>query len=179
MLQINKNKKLARFISMPKLGINSFRNGFTLVELLVGLAIFSSVIVIATSLFVSTFRNQRKSIAILNVQENGRYLMEFIAKEIRMSQIISSDGETFNLDISHPVNGDITYSFSNNHILRNGEIIDSDEVNINGRFFIDGRGADAEQPRVVVVMKLETTGQKIEERATMNLETTLSQRNLD
>jgi len=155
------------------------RAGFTLIELLVGLTIFSLTITAATGLFITAFRNQRKSIAIQNVQDNGRYLLGFLSKEIRMGKITSSDGETFNLSISHPVNGDISYSFSNNHIMRNGEIIDSDEVNVSGRFFIDGRGADIEQPQVAIALEVETTGQKIEEHAKMNLQTTLSQRELD
>ncbi len=155
--------------------------GFTLVELLVGMAVFSLVIGIAVNLFAASLRNQRKSIAIQNVQDNGRYLMSFVAKEVRMSEIRTSDGASAILYIYHSEQGDITYVFTGTQITRNGEAISSDEVQVQGMFYIDGResGGDDEQPRVTIVMKAQTTGAKIEEQAEINLQTTLSQRKLD
>lgn len=154
--------------------------GFTLIELLVGVAIFSLVITVAVSLLTTALRSQRRSLAIQNVQDNGRYLMSFMAKEIRMSEIRTSDGEVLVLDITHPVNGDIDYTFTGTKILRNNQQINSDEVTIEGRFFIDGKTAgDDEQPRVTVVMKIKTIGAETEERTEINLQTTFSQRKLD
>lgn len=158
--------------------------GFTLVELLVGVTVFSLVISIAISLFVSILRDQRHSIAIQNVQDNGRYLIEFIAKEVRMSEIENSDGESSVLNLTHPLHGDVAYSFTGTTITRDDgsgfEQINSDEVQVQGRFFIDGKtGGDDEQPRITIVLKVDTTGTKPEEQAEINLQTTLSQRKLD
>lgn len=156
---------------------NKQNKGFTLVELLVALVVFSLAVTIAISLFASALRSQRKSIAIQNVQDNARYLIGFIAKEIRMSEIKSPDGELFILDINHPDEGDIRYQFTGVEVQRNGEKINSDEVQVDGKFFIDGRSTgDDEQPRLTIVMKVETIGAKAEERAKVNLQTTLSQR---
>ena len=160
------------------------KKGFTLVELLIGMVVFSLAIGIAVNLFAASLRNQRKSIAIQNVQDNGRYLMSFVAKEVRMSEIRTSDGTYAALYMYHPEQGDITYIFTgapNWQITRNGDAISSDEVQVQGVFYIDGResGGDDEQPRATIVMKVETTGAKIEERAEINLQTTLSQRKLD
>ncbi len=163
-----------------KKGLPAGRQGFTLIELLVSITIFSLVISIALGLFTTIIRNQRKSMAIQNVQDNGRYLLGFMAKEIRMSEITSSDGESFSLDISHLEHGDITYLFSGGQILSNAEPINSDEVQVEGKFFVDGKtGGDNKQPRVTVVMKVKTTGIKTKEQAEINLQTTLSQRKLD
>lgn len=157
--------------------IGDKEKAFTLVELLVAVAIFVLTALIAVGLLISVLRGQRKSIAIQNVQDNGRYLIGFMAKEIRMSEIISSDGETTVLNVTEPALGDITYRFTGNDLERNGDKINSDEVRVQGRFFIDGKTAgDDEQPRVAIVMKVETTGAKSEEKAEINLQTTLSSR---
>lgn len=159
---------------------NKDKKGFTLVELIVGVAIFSLVIMVAVSLFTAVLRSQRKSIAIQNIQDNGRYLIGFVAKEIRMSEIRISDGETSILYIYHPEHGDITYEFTGTQITRNNEPINSDEVEVQGTFHVDGRsGGDEEQPRVTIVMRMRTIGTKVEEQARINLQTTLSQRELD
>ncbi len=162
--------------------IGSKKKGFTLIEVLVATTVFSLVIVTAVGLLTAVIRNQRKSIAIQSVQDNGIYLIGFMAKEIRMSEINNSDtigiGDT-TLNITHP-SGNITYTFTGTQILRNSEPINSDEVNVGGKFYIDGKtGGDDEQPRVTIVMKVETTGAKVEEQSEINLQTTLTQRKLD
>jgi len=159
---------------------NKNKKGFTLVELVVGVAIFSLVIMVVVSLFTVALRSQRKSIAIQNIQDNGRYLIGFMAKEVRMSEIRTSDGEISVLYIHHLEHGDIAYEFTGTQITRNNEPINSDEVEVQGIFYVDGgSGEDGEQPRVTIVMKVRTIGTKVEERAEINLQTTLSQRELD
>ena len=178
------------FWKSKKVNLKQARNGagFTLVELIVSVAIFSLVITVASSLFSTVLRSQRKSINVQNIQDNGRYLMNFMAKEIRMSDIENPDSEIPFLNISHSIHGDITYTFTGAtgdpetawKITRNGQAINSNQVWVEGRFFIDGKtGGDDEQPRVTMVMKVGTLGTKIEERAEINLQTTLSQRKLD
>lgn len=154
--------------------------GFTMIELLVGIAVFALAITIALGLLMAGLRSQRKSIAIQNVSDNARYLIGFMAKEIRMSGFNAVDGEITQLNIAHPVNGSVTYRFTGTQILRNNQPINSDEVQIDGRFFIDGKAAgDNQQPKVTIVMKVKTTGTKTEEQAEIKLQTTLSQRELD
>lgn len=172
------NKQNKGFTPTPKFGVSlQSKRGFTLVELLVAFMVFTLAVAAATALFASVLKSQRKSIAIQNAQDNARYLIGFLAKEIRMSEIRSDDGEFLILDVYHPDEEDIRYQFSGGEILRNGEKINSDEVQVDGRFFIDGTGVgDGEQPRVTMVIKVETTGAKAEERAKVNLQTTLSQR---
>ena len=156
------------------------KRGFTLIELLVGVAVFALAITIATGLLMTGFRSQRKSIAIQNVQDNARYLFGFMAKEIRMSVFNAVDGEITQLNITHPVNGSVTYSFTGTQILRNNQPINSDEVQIDGRFFIDGKtSGDNQQPKVTIVMEVTNIGTKTEEQAEIILQTTLSQRELD
>lgn len=152
--------------------------GFTLLELLVGIAIFTLTITTAIGLFITVIESQRKSVAIQNVQENGRFLMWYASKEIRMSTINNSeDGETNTLELTHPDHGNVSYSFTDTgEFLRGGEKLSSDEVYVTGKFLIDGKtSGDNEQPRVTVVIKVQTISTKKEEKAEINLQTTFSQ----
>ena len=165
-------------------GLPAGRQGFTLIELLVGLTVFVLAISIAINLFSFALRIQRRSLAVQGVQDNGRYIISFIAKEIRMSEIRTIDGESSVLDFTHPVNGDIRYSFVDNQLVREDSTttspINSDDVRVSGKFIVNGRTADDnEQPRVTIVIQLETTGSKVEEQAKIDIQTTLTQRNLD
>jgi type II secretory pathway pseudopilin PulG len=56
---------------------------FTLIELLVSLGIIVFVIIIATGIFVYTLGGQQKTTAIINLQQDGQYLISMIAKDVR------------------------------------------------------------------------------------------------
>jgi prepilin-type N-terminal cleavage/methylation domain-containing protein len=60
--------------------------GFSLLEIVVSLAIFLTVIVIVTSFFEMSIRAQREAISAGNLQESMRYAFEAMSKEIRMAK---------------------------------------------------------------------------------------------
>jgi len=154
--------------------------GFTLVEILVGVSIFVLVTSTAVGLIMTSIQSQRKAIAIQEAQENGRYLLQFMAKEIRMSQVNTLDGQTQILNIDHSDFGNIIYRITNGQVLRNNQPISSDNIQVDGWFYIDGRSEDDyQQPKVTITLKIERTGQKSEEATSIILQTTTSQRNLD
>lgn len=158
--------------------------GFTLIELMVAMAIFVIVISVVLSLFTMGIRSQRKIIALQNVQDNARYLLGFIAKEVRMSEInsVSSAG----LNITRPDGESVSYFFNNSQgkIERTDSStsgpINSGQVSVTGSFYGLGIGrGDGQQARVTIVMKVETSGAKVEQKAEINIQTTLNPRNLD
>ena len=57
--------------------------GFTLIELVVSLGIFSVVVVAAVGMMISIFAAQAKAIAIKNVFDNARFSLELMTREIR------------------------------------------------------------------------------------------------
>jgi len=60
--------------------------GTTLLELMVSIAIFSSMILVVSSVFSNINTGQREAIATQNIQESVRYFMEVMSKEIRMAR---------------------------------------------------------------------------------------------
>jgi Tfp pilus assembly protein PilW len=159
-------------------------NGFTLVEIIVAMSIFIVVISVVVSLFAMGLRGQRKVITLQNAQENARFLLGFIAKELRMSQINSVTATS--LDITRADGTNVIYLFDDieKQIERDdgsgSGSINSDEVLVTGSFYGLGLGSgDNQQPRITIVMKVETTGTKPEERAEISVQTTLCQRDLE
>lgn len=74
-------KKIKRIFSF-----SAKRSGFTLMEILVAVTIFTAIMLSATGIFRFAIEGQKKSIMSQNVQESLRYFMEVIGKEIRMAQ---------------------------------------------------------------------------------------------
>lgn len=62
------------------------KEGFTLFEVIVSVALFSIIILSATNIFKLAIDGQRSAIASQNVQESLKYFLEVTAKEMRMAQ---------------------------------------------------------------------------------------------
>ncbi len=184
----NKNLK----IKEPRSGNCSFgagvkKNGFTLIELIVAFFIFSVLVVIAGGSFVSALSLQRRALNIKRVEENGRFVLELMAREIRVANPIATGNNscpgagTSILTFTHPVNGTIEYSLSGNQAHRsvNGvdTIISNPDVEVSRLIFcISGNAVgDDRQPRVTIILGLKTPGAAADV-ATIDLQTTVSQR---
>lgn len=63
------------------------KKGFTLVELLIVLAVFATTTVMASSIFVSSSKAQKKVAEIQRIQGDARYTFEALVREIRSSRI--------------------------------------------------------------------------------------------
>lgn len=158
------------------------KRGYTIVEFLVAMFVFTVVIIVVLGLLSVAIKWQRRTLAQQNIQENARYLLEFMAKEIRMSAITSSDGMSGNLSLVRSDGDSVTYSIYGNKIYRNSSPVSSDEVAVTGYFIIEGSEAgitDNQQPKVTISLEITGVGSRIEERPKINIQTTLSQRNLD
>lgn len=149
------------------------KSGFTLIELMVALAIFVIISVVAVSVFLSNIKGQRKSFASQNVEDNGRFMMESLIKEIRMAKIKSADGESATLSIGHPINGDIAYNFDGTNLTRKGIILNGSDVEVSGKFYV--RVNDV-WPKVTITMKVKSKSTKTEEQAEVNLQNSVSSR---
>lgn len=63
------------------------RRGFTLMEMIVVLGLFSIVMVSASDIFLISNRTQRKTLNLERVQSDARYAMEAMVREIRSGAI--------------------------------------------------------------------------------------------
>jgi Tfp pilus assembly protein PilW len=160
--------------------IKEKNKGLSMIELIVVVAIFIITITIVTSLLMSALKGLRKNIALQNVQDNARFMVDFMTKELRMSTINTANGTYSTLSITRHDLTNVTYSFSGNNLVRTSTStgpINSTGIVVTGSFYISGFGFDAYQPKVTMVLKIEDPGNNPEERAVINVQATLSQRN--
>lgn len=68
--------------------IENSSKGFTLIELMVAILIFSLIVVAIVSVFVSASGAHQKSRAIKTVKENAEYALSSIAKDVRMGKVV-------------------------------------------------------------------------------------------
>ncbi len=100
-------------------------DGITLVEVVIGMALLSSAMITASLTFTSISKLQQKGATQRAVQQNGRYVLEGIARDIRNAKAAAVNSPTaLTLQYNQNLNGqaatDVNYTFANNAILRNG-----------------------------------------------------------
>ncbi len=86
---LNTGKKVKRLDIVRD---NFFRSGFTLIEVMVSLAIFASIVGGVTAFAVNTIKAQQRSRAMQEAMDNARYAIDDFAKNIRTSSNIRGDG---------------------------------------------------------------------------------------
>lgn len=60
--------------------------GFTLIEILVAVSVFSMLVGASSGIFVSSLKSQRQSLATEDILSQTSYLMEYISRVVRMAQ---------------------------------------------------------------------------------------------
>jgi len=178
----------------------SVRAGFTLIEVIVSVALFSIIILAATNIFTMVLNTQRNSMASQNVQESLKYFLEVIGKEMRMAQKDTTNlcgipsGQIF--IIGTDTNGNktlyfknyydqcVTYSLANDldhptvkrfKIQRNiaSDFISPEEVTIDHLYFVLNSGTA--QPMVTINLAAHSTqGKKL--NSAMTIQTSLTSR---
>jgi len=175
-------------------------SGVSLIELIVAMALFSVLILSSTQIFKMVIDGQRSAISAQNVQENIRYAMEKMSKEIRMAVISNQTCDSAAIyKVYNTADSDreiyfknkdgkcITYYLENNRLkimvgLGAGAIADfitpaKIEVS-NLKFFADDdliAAFHGKQPYVTMVMDVKAIGLAIHEQK-MKIQMTVSSR---
>lgn len=171
-----------------------------MIELMVAVMLFSVLILSATQIFKMVVDGQRSAISAQNVQENMRYAMEKMSKEIRMAQISNKGcdsaaiNKVFNTaDAGRELyfknkNGDcLTYYLENSRFKimvgagagAIADFITPAKVEVsNLKFYVDDdliAAFHSKQPYVTMVMDVKAIGQAIHEQK-MKIQMTVSSR---
>ncbi len=113
-------------------------SGFSLVEMLVSVAVFVVLITVALSIFQTVVKNQHNAIAAQSVQESMRFSLEMMSKELRSAGVSNNTciGGAAIYKVYNKNDGvnDVLY-FKN----REGECVEYSVV--GGRLTIDRDGA--------------------------------------
>ena len=142
-----------------------FLTGFTLVEMLVAMAIFVIVVAIISGLFVHAIQGQRRNLAYQELLDQTSYVMEYMSRSIRMA--MKDDIEIWGHPLPPPnclTEDRVNYEFAGNCLkFRNykDECQQFCRVDDGGRFklveIIDGTSADLTSTSSLDVLSFNVT----------------------
>lgn len=168
-------------------------SGFTLIEVLVSVFIFSIVVTAVGGIFIQSLKLQRRAFSVQQTQENINFILESMAREIRVSKICPLTGQcssSSTLSIDHPVNKRVEYSLAGEQIHRLildpgvncasppcDSVMNSSSVKFTRlNFFVSGtENKDGKQPRVTIVVTVKSASD-ISQQSEIRAQTSVSQR---
>jgi prepilin-type N-terminal cleavage/methylation domain-containing protein len=193
-----KNQKLIK---------KSYNQGFSLIEMMVAVALFSIVMVISTGALLALIDATRKAQALQSVMNNLNIALDGMVRSIRMGHTFHCSNLGTKTDPRDCINGDSLFAFEafggdsndisdqwvywfdsgTNRIYKSenggstGFAITAPEVKIEDmKFYVTGTTvADDKQPKVVITMRGTAGAEKIKTKTTFSIQATATQRVLD
>ena len=165
---------------MKNLNKSNKQSGLTLIELMVAIGIFGLVVSMVFGIFVLALISQRRIIALRNVEDNIRFTIESMAREIRTGKNFSSGASWLSFtnakgeSVIYRLNGGIVEKSSNGGASYSA--VTGSETTVNYlNFYLTGQAAgDGLQPRVTMTMGV--TSQVGNQNANSKVQTTISAR---
>lgn len=153
-------------------------SGFTLIEVMVSVGIFSIVMLVALGAVLAIVGANRKAQAVSSIINNLNFALEGMMRDLRTGTNYSGSGSSMSFD-STQSGANVTYALSDGHITRNGEEITADEVKVDSmEFYVVGESkTDVRQAKVLIVIKGQAGVNK--DLTNFNIQTMVSQRKLD
>lgn len=167
--------------------LKSKNQGFTLIEMVVAVGVFTIVIVITLASFLNISDIQNKSIALRVVNDNINFAVETMVRDIRTGKnYCSSCSGSSMFNFTNSRGEQVVYRLSGGVIERSSDgglnfiSLTSEEVNIdNFVFTVTGEEVgDAEQPLVTINIS-GSAGKKGRIITDLSVQATVSQRSLD
>ena len=181
--------------------IGNNKKGFTLIEMLISVTIFTVVMGAGSGMFISALRAQQVAVANQNLVESTRFAIEYMSRQIRLAQrdtsgtctlapntfymtsgggsslaFINSQSQCiiFSLSVTNDISVSIDGAFP---VL----ITSHTAVNIAGlTFIISGETrSDSLQPRVTIVIEARSVGDPEGIETSTDIQTTVSTRAID
>ena len=166
--------------------------GYTLIEMLVVVLLFSVIVGSATSVFASAIKMQKYNLSYQQLLNQTSYAIEFMSRSIRMAKkdsIGCIDGSNYQVTTSsvkfatyHNQCWEFYLEAGQLKMRKDGSNYDltSDDFTVNSfSVSVTGDGADLEQPKVTISLDIEGNITTSESKPKINIQTTISQRNLD
>jgi len=159
---------------------NMTESGLTLIEVIVAIGIFGLVISMVFGIFVLAIASQRRIIALRNVEDNVRFTIESMAREIRTGKNFSSG--IGSLSFTNAKGESVIYRLNNGIVEKSSDggasysVVTGSETTVNYlNFYLMGQApGDGLQPRVTITMG--AASQVGSQSANLKVQTTISGR---
>lgn len=168
----------------------SYERGFTLIEMIVALFLFSVVMVVSTGALVSIVDANRKAQSVKSVMNNVSFALDSMVRALRVGDDYDCGVASCNtvgsnsLTFTDTDGREVEYRLSGGQIERAIDggaffALTAPEVEIERlRFYVDGtEGSDGEQPRALIIVGGRAGQGRTETE--FNIQTLVSQRILD
>ena len=167
--------------------------GFTLFEMIVAVGVFGIISLIAVSTLLALIASQRKTSTFQNTQDNIRFALEAIAKEIRTGNNFWNCGSVPCGEFRFTnAKGESVQYYLDSGVIRKCSLypacpagsvgpMTAPEINVTDfDFYISGQDPlDDFQPRVTIVIRAVAGEEFVREQSEIQVQTTISQRRLD
>lgn len=193
---------------LRRLKVKMSGKGFTIIEMLVAVTIFTLIVGSATGLFISAVRSQSKALAAQKLLDETSYVMEYMSRALRMAKketnapsCLSSNGLNYEnpsfpsldsikfIKYEHATNQDVCYEFfldgDQLKERKNGgtaNALTSNKVKVTSLKFVDsissGSWSGSDSYQPRVTITL-TAQKEPEGKPEIKIQTTISQRSLD
>ncbi len=170
--------------------------GFSLLEMVVAIGIFSVAVWGATDIVVIASQAQAKASELRNIQDNIRFALEYVSKELRTGKSITTSSCSGSLcqrvqftndraqSIMYCVSDSVLIRSVNDNCTNLGDEtknihLTSDEVRVNSiNFYVRGNtaGPSDGQPITTILMKVSSNPGKVKLQTSMDLQTSVTQR---
>ncbi len=164
--------------------------GFTLIEMVVAVAVFALLIGVISGIFLSSIRNQKNGLATQEILDQTSYLMEYMSKALRMAKKDMTGSCTGTVKLNYAFAGQCLKFLNYNDECQQFCLVGARLKDENGNYLTSASlqvlnfavvlsGAtqppvDYLQPRVTISLNI--AGQ---DQSSAKIQTTISQRNLD
>lgn len=158
------------------------QSGLTMIELIVAVGIFGLVIGMTVGIFVLALISQRRIIALRNVEDNIRFTVEAMAREIKTGKNFSSGGSL--VSFTNARGEAVIYRLNNNVIEKSSDgglnysAVTGAEVTVDYlNFYLMGQASgDGLEPRITVTAG--ATSSVGNQTANLKVQITISERSL-
>ncbi len=174
------------------------KQGFTLIEMLVAVAVFASVATISSGALLAVSDAQQKILSLRIAQDNLSYALDIIGKEARTGSSYHCGSDISLTPLNCPSGGSsftfrnaagqtVTYRLNSQRLemskdsgstwqfLTSSDLVIIDQLSF---YVVGAPGGDNLQPRATIVLR-GTSGLKTKTKSSLNIQTTISQRMLD
>jgi prepilin-type N-terminal cleavage/methylation domain-containing protein len=141
--------------------------GYSLVEMLVAIAIFSVLLVAVMNTFTRGFAYQKRIVEMQKVQREEAFLLETVSREVRMATAIADSQknlhDAYRLDFSDHTGTLVTYclalengtcSAAGKYFSIGGAVVNSTDVEVSGVKFSTSETFDKTQPLITITMQI-------------------------
>jgi len=176
-----------------------FTTGFTIIELMIAVTLFSVIVGVVSNIFIASLQVQRKSISFENIFDQTSYLMEYMSRSLRMAKTETVAGSCLS---AKNKNYQLTRGGNGVKFINSQGICQEFYLDVSSKRLKEAKGGTQEQfltsensevtdfniivvdtanlqPKVTFLISIKREGSKVELNSPMKFQTTLSQRRLN